>query len=86
MKLDCEGAEYDFVLTADHEDVAKVDFIALEFHMWNLKNDFQNAGFGMRSSGPLARQHELLSFLLVTHQVEISGHIDKGGYMLARLK
>jgi len=84
MKLDCEGAEYDFLLPIPSEDLSHVDCISAEFHIWTLEGEPRNPGFGVRGGTVHARNHELLEHLSVTHAVEIFGGIDTGGYMVAR--
>lgn len=86
LKLDCEGSEYPLMLSADAEVISMIDFITLEFHIWTVEGEHDVPGFGKRPPGEYPRHYELYDRLKETHDVEIFGHIDRGGYMVATLK
>ena len=53
LKMDCEGAEYEILLNADKEVLAKIETISMEFHdmktlensSWKLVEKLRSAGF-----------------------------------------
>lgn len=83
MKIDCEGSEYNLILSAKSSDLSKVDFLTIEFHIWTIEGEPRNPGFGVRPPGERPRHYELRDKLMETHNVEIFGTIDTGGYMVA---
>lgn len=47
MKIDCEGCEYELILSTDEGTLARFDEIILEYHAGylNLINKLRNCGF-----------------------------------------
>ena len=54
LKLDCEGCEYDSILTADKSTLSKFTHIQIEYHYGykNLKNKLENCGFTVTVTDP----------------------------------
>ena len=54
LKLDCEGCEYDSIMTADQSLLSKFTHIQIEYHYGykNLKNKLENCGFEVTITDP----------------------------------
>ena len=54
LKLDCEGCEYDSILTADKSILLKFTHIQIEYHYGykNLKEKLENCGFTVTVTDP----------------------------------
>jgi len=54
LKLDCEGCEYDSIMTADESILSKFTHIQIEYHYGykNLKNKLENCGFEVTVTDP----------------------------------
>ena len=54
LKLDCEGCEYDIIMTTDKSILTKFTHIQVEYHYGykNLKNKLENCGFEVTVTDP----------------------------------
>jgi len=54
LKLDCEGCEYDVIMTTDKSILTKFTHIQIEYHYGykNLKNKLENCGFKVSVTDP----------------------------------
>ena len=54
LKLDCEGCEYDVIMTTDKSILTKFTHIQIEYHYGykNLKNKLENCGFKVTVTDP----------------------------------
>ena len=59
LKMDCEGCEYETILSSPDETLKKISFILLEYHYGyiNLKLKLENCGFKVRVTKPARRKN-----------------------------
>ena len=77
LKVDCEGAEYPFLIGVD---LTMVAYIAVEFHVWT--DEPNDRGLGVRPEPMPAQPEDLLARLDYTHDIEVVGDLETGGLML----
>lgn len=60
LKMDCEGCEYDAILSADRNVLRRFSHILIEYHYGyqNLKEKFRLAGFDISISRPIYSKTE----------------------------
>jgi hypothetical protein len=56
LKMDCEGYEYQIILSSDDETLRRFSHIQIEYHSgyMNLKNRLQGLGFKVSVTRPIA--------------------------------
>lgn len=71
LKMDCEGCEYDAILSATCEDLLKFSYIQIEYHYGykNLKRKLESCGFNVevtppRAMGMVTKIMELMNSIL----------------------
>jgi methyltransferase FkbM-like protein len=56
LKMDCEGCEYEVILSADEHTLQKFDLVMIEYHYGygykNLKQKLERSGFKVRLLAP----------------------------------
>lgn len=83
MKVDIEGAEYQFLTKANLEDLRKISYLTLEFHVWTHKEN--NEGLGIRPEPmPKNAVNKLISKLERVFKVTVIGRKEAGGYLLCQ--
>lgn len=83
MKVDVEGAEYTFLTKADVDDLEKIDYLTLEFHVWTNKQNDEGLGIRPEPMPPKAVE-KLIGKLSQVFKVEVVGRREAGGYLLCR--
>lgn len=80
LKCDIEGGEY-LIFNCD---LSRVNFIAMEFHVWTKEGDPLVEGLGVKNiEVPKNAVDKLIEFLSTTHKVEVVGDKEAGGYIFA---
>lgn len=62
LKLDCEGCEYDVILSSSKWTLRKFEYIFIEYHFGylNLKKKLENCGFKVKKTCPSYYYHQIL--------------------------
>jgi FkbM family methyltransferase len=62
LKLDCEGCEYDVILSSSQETLRKFEYIFIEYHFGylNLKKKLESCGFDVKKTYPSYYYHKIL--------------------------
>ena len=62
LKLDCEGCEYDVILSSSKETLRRFEYIFIEYHFGyiNLKKKLEECGFKVKNSSPSFYHHQYL--------------------------
>ena len=62
LKLDCEGCEYDVILSSSEDILRKFEYIFIEYHFGylNLKKKLENSGFKVEKTYPSYYYHQTL--------------------------
>ena len=77
LKVDAEGAEYDILIGAD---LTLVDYLTMELHLWATP-DHPIPGLGQRDYPMPIRPRALVDWIEQTHNVELNGNLEAGGYL-----
>jgi FkbM family methyltransferase len=70
LKMDCEGCEYETILSASHDTLRKFSQILLEYHYGyrNLKKKLEISGFHVSTDRPIGNYHKMYSGYLYAKQ------------------
>lgn len=83
IKCDIEGSEYEIF----DADLRFIKYITIEFHAWTEPDKPQVDGLGIRSGAmPENAIEKLIAELERTHNIEIVGDKEAGGYLYCTLK
>lgn len=69
LKIDCEGCEYDVLLSTSNETLQKFSHMQIEYHHGykNLKEKLENAGFNVNITDPIRfKKNEYVGFIYAT--------------------
>lgn len=82
LKVDCEGAEYPFLIGADLDGVG---YLAVELHVWSAEPN--DEGLGVRPDPP-PRPIELIEWIVQTHHLSYSSDqvVSRGGLLYGALE
>jgi hypothetical protein len=90
LKIDCEGCEYDIILSSPDEVLKLFKYMQIEYHLGyrNLKDKLEGCGFSVEVTGPTYYRdiHVHQSNTHVQVSEKDKGRINKGytGWILAR--